>query len=381
MSLSQFVLDFPTGSLSDYLGQRGVGFFAFLILGIGFFLYGFAPQTTYWLFIPIMVFIGLGNALMSGVIQTWFSNNYHHLMSEDADRSTYGAIVARVKSIWALFFGIFIILGSTLAFKTSRNFAFEINGLFGIFASFTLLFLLHEFVPKEKIKSSQPISKKIHGYLILSFESIKAIFNDKLLLTTLIGFLLLMGSLGNVFMRFLLIPILFEYTGNDSLVGLSQSSLFFVVAINVFFISIFAKKFQKRNLPIFMALYSILYLTGLMMVLAFFPAHNTLNIPALIIIVVLFLLFDSLIGEIAVNLQQRVFLDIIPSEFRNSILSLFSSLVAIEVTIFYPVIGYIIDKFNLIGGLAFMNLIGAIGCVFLIPIFFSSRMKSHKSIS
>ena len=381
MSLSQFLLDFPTGSLSDYLGQRGVGVLAFFTLGIGYLLYGLAPQNLYWLFIPIMIFIGLGNALLSGVVQTWFSNNYYHLMSEDKDRGTYGAIVARVKSLWALFFGIFVIIGSYLAFKTSRNFAFEINGIFGILTSMCLFYLLREFYPIEKNKIRQSIGKKIRGYLMLSFESINALFNDKLLLTTIIGLLLIMGSIGNVFMRFLLIPILFEYTGNDSLVGLSQSSLFFVVAFNVFFISIVAKKFQKRYLPVFMAFYVILYLSGFIIVLALFPANNTLNIPALAIIMVLFLFFDSFIGEIAVNLYYRVFLDLIPSVYRNSILSLFTSLVAIESTMLYPIIGTIIEKFNLIGGIAFLDVLGRFGCVFLIRIFFSGRMKSHTSIS
>ncbi len=389
MSLSQFIFDFPTGALADYIGQRGVGTLAFICFGIGYFLYGYIGLFDNHsivifgfiinIFIPIMIFLGLGSALLSGVIQTWFSNNYHHLMTYDSDRSIYGAVVARIRSLFFLTTGFSVILGSRIASLYSRNLAFEINGIIGIVTGFLIYFLLRDFLPRELVPESNSISNKLKDYLSLSLGSITAIFNDRLLLVTLMGLLLITGALGSVFMRFLLLPIMFNYTGSDLLVGLSQSALMFILAFNVFFIGIFAKKFQKRSLPIFFAFYLIPYLSGLIVIILIFPQTKSLNVTALIFLVVLFLFFDSFIGEIGVNLQQRVFLDLIPTKYRNSILSLYSSLVAIIVTILYPIIGIIVENYNLIGGLLFMGFIGIIGCFLLIPIFFSTRMKVIES--
>ena len=112
------------------------------------------------------------------------------------------------------------------------------------------------------------------------------------------------------------------------------------------------------------------------MLLIFVPGTDTLNIHAIVIIVLFFLFFDAFVGEIGVNLQQRVFLDLIPSKLRNSIISFYSSLLAVMIAILYPIIGSIIEHYKLVGGLVFMEAIGIIGCIFLIPIFFSQRIRS-----
>ena len=173
--------------------------------------------------------------------------------------------------------------------------------------------------------------------------------------------------------------MLYSYTGNDSLIGFSQTTLFIVLAINVFFIGMLSKRLQKRYLPIFFFIYTFFYIISLYFVLYFLPPNNSLNIVAVLLIMGIFLIFDSFIGEIGVHMQQKVMLDLIPSKYRNSILSLYSSLIAISVTFLYPIVGYIVASYQLEGGLLFMCFLGILGCLFLVPVFTSSRMKPFKS--
>ena len=198
------------------------------------------------------------------------------------------------------------------------------------------------------------------------------------MLSTFWGLLLLSASLGPVFIQLIYYPLVFGYTGTDAFIGLSQFAVYFVLAINVFFIGIFAKKFQRSYMPIFFILYVFFFLNGLLLLFKLDPPTKTLNITAVIVIILLFLFFDSFVGEIAVNLQQRIFLDLIPSKYRNSILSLYSSLMAITIALFYALVGFIVQDFNLDGGILFMELTGLLGCIFLLPILFSSRMSKRK---
>ena len=372
----QFIFDFPSGVLSDLVGQKTVGILSFITVGIGFILIG--TIKIYSLFIIAVAIFGIGLGLFQGLIQTWFDNNYHFLMKQntDTDRSVYGAVMARVRSLFFLVGGISVILGTNLASHFSRNLVFVLDGIIAITFSFALIFLMKNMITEEKSKEQVSFTTKIGDYFGLIGGSLSHIYHDKLLLMTIIGRILFLGSLGQVFMYLILFPLIFGYTGNDVLLGLSGSILSFVLAINVFIIGILAKRFRKQHYPIFVFLYVVLFLSCLLILVKFVPPQKQLNWLAIIILVILYVFFDSFIGEIAVNLQFRVFLDLVPSKYRNSILSIFTSSTAIFVTILFSIVGIIVYKYGILGGLLFMEFIGILGSLFLIPILFSKRMKA-----
>ena len=243
------------------------------------------------------------------------------------------------------------------------------------------LTLLRDFKDIDKDLMPTSVSKGVKIYFKLSFESLKAIYNDKLLLVALIGIIITTSALGTVFMRLIFIPIIYDYTVNDSLVGISRSILYFVIAIDVFFIGKLANKFRRHTMPIFYFLYAVFFVSGLIILLVVIPPTMSFNITAIIIIILLYVFVDALISEIGVNLQQRIFIDLIPGKYRNSILSLYSSISAILVTILYPIVGYIIEKYDLVGGLLFVGIVGVFGCLFLIPIYFSRRLRPSEKNS
>ena len=375
MAFSQFIFDYPTGALSDYIGQKRVEILAILIYSPSILLLGIANSKIS--FIIIMILLGLGNALFSGVVQTWFSNNYDYLIPQDLDedRNIYGSIMARIRSYTFLTVAFSVFIGATISTIFSRNFVFILNGILGFFLIIVIIVLLNDFYDQEKQEKAS-LQTHVKNYLKITFKSINIVSTDYLLLSTIIGILLITASLGPVFIQLIYFPVVFGYTGTDSFIGISQFVIYLVLAINIFLIGIYARKFNRQYMVVFFIFYVLFFTNSLLILLHVISPTMSLNLPALVFIVLIYLFFDSFIGEIAVNLQQRIFLDLIPSAFRNSILSLYSSLMAVIVAIYYFTVGLVIQKYDLDGGIVFMEITGIAGCIFLLPTLFSHRLKN-----
>ena len=65
----QAVFDYPTGTISDKIGRKKIMGYVFIVWGTGILLYAFA--VNFWTFLPAMVFMALGLALISGAPSAW----------------------------------------------------------------------------------------------------------------------------------------------------------------------------------------------------------------------------------------------------------------------------------------------------------------------
>ena len=65
----QAVFDYPTGTISDKIGRKKITGSGFIVWGTGILLYAFA--VNFWTFLPAMVFMALGLALISGAPSAW----------------------------------------------------------------------------------------------------------------------------------------------------------------------------------------------------------------------------------------------------------------------------------------------------------------------
>ena len=65
----QAVFDYPTGTISDKIGRKKITGYGFSVWGTGILLYAFA--VNFWTFLPAMVFMALGLALISGAPPAW----------------------------------------------------------------------------------------------------------------------------------------------------------------------------------------------------------------------------------------------------------------------------------------------------------------------
>jgi len=74
-SLEQILLavfDYPTGTIADKHGRKKITSIGFIVWGIG--ILNFALASNVWLFIPSMVFMALGLALISGAPASWLTD-------------------------------------------------------------------------------------------------------------------------------------------------------------------------------------------------------------------------------------------------------------------------------------------------------------------
>ena len=92
----QAVFDYPTGTISDKIGRKKIMGYGFIVWGTGILLYAFA--VNFWTFLPAMVFMALGLALISGAPSAWLvdqmiakgdiyeSKNYHNVVFVGRDK-------------------------------------------------------------------------------------------------------------------------------------------------------------------------------------------------------------------------------------------------------------------------------------------------------
>ena len=92
----QAVFDYPTGTISDKIGRKKITGYGFIVWGTGILLYAFA--VNFWTFLPAMVFMALGLALISGAPSAWLvdqmiakgdiyeSKNYHNVVFVGRDK-------------------------------------------------------------------------------------------------------------------------------------------------------------------------------------------------------------------------------------------------------------------------------------------------------
>ena len=61
--------DYPTGTISDKIGRKRTAGYGFVVWGVGILVYAFA--VNFWIFLPAMILMALGLALISGAPSAW----------------------------------------------------------------------------------------------------------------------------------------------------------------------------------------------------------------------------------------------------------------------------------------------------------------------
>ena len=96
--LVQTLLDYPTGAIGDWIGQRWIVASAGLCYAASFYMVSFVTTTTPFLYlIGIYVLTGLAQSQQSGAWAAWFDNNYRVAMPGDTDRKQYGVFCWRCR--------------------------------------------------------------------------------------------------------------------------------------------------------------------------------------------------------------------------------------------------------------------------------------------
>ncbi len=350
----QTALDYPTGAIGDWIGQRYVISSALLCYAGAFWLSSMIVKDTpapIWIYITIYVLFGLGSSQESGAFSAWFDNNYRVAMPHDKDRKQYGVFQGRLGMVWQVSATVVLLPGSWLAYFYGEAWVFSLQAIFAVFLALVVFRLIRDLPGVRDDKDKQP---SLGEYGSLLKDGFKFLWSSKFVTLIILGEVV-MWSIGPVWWNLILFPLYFSFLVTLVAVSAFRTLVFIPQAIANERSGVLAKRFEPK---IWIPRFRLLQFTGvifylilavivyifpgippgtdpetidLFIVLIPFTNLPLIEIPTQTVIPVflLFLLFVGLnmFGAIADILTQRVMLDVIPNRIRNSMYSLRPTLV------------------------------------------------------
>ncbi|MFX0168591.1 MAG: hypothetical protein ACFE89_04445 [Candidatus Hodarchaeota archaeon] len=338
----QTLLDYPTGGIGDWIGQRYIIASALLCYALAFWLTSISGiGTPFFVFVIIYVLMGLGASQESGAMGAWFDNNYRIAMPQDKDRKEYGVFWARAGMLFQLVSTLVLIPGSFLALILQRTWVFQIQAVFFVALAIMAMILIQD-MPGARQKSEYSGFRQ-YGRLLK--DGIKFVGSSKFVTFTMIGEML-MWSIGICWWEILLFPLYFSYLLTDIGVSTFRTSMFAPMVVAAERSGVISKRFDpKKWIPrlriiqfcgftFFMALMAITTifpppdLATATFITAFIPftaiPYMTLPFLSVIPILLIWIVFVSsdVIGRITDVLNGRVMLDVFPNRIRNCMYSL-----------------------------------------------------------
>ncbi|MFX0014161.1 MAG: MFS transporter [Promethearchaeota archaeon] len=365
MLATQLLFDYPSGALGDWIGQRWVLAIAFIFYGISF-LFLMSAQTMSD-FTIIAVINGFGNAQSSGTFATWVDNNYRVAVGNaDPDRKIYGFSTSRVNSLNNFALAASFLIGGTLATLISRRIVFSLQfGLTIIIVFLVLLYLKNIKMDNHiQVESFEENSLNLSNYFKYLKGGVQFLFSSKA------AFLFLFGNaIFNVTWMIwgglVLFPLYFGYTGTDALAGLLRTTLFLAGIPLSFYIAHINKRISNDRLPIFLFLSAISFFPSFILLTLFMPPTNEFNVLG---IVLTFILLWTIVGttfNIAQTLIQRIMIDFVPSEYRNSVYSLMPTIFSLIGIPVVPMAGIVIENHGLSAGIFTAGIVCIIGSLLI----------------
>lgn len=364
MLFTQLLLDYPSGTLGDWLGQRWVLTIAFSCYSLNFFLLMQDP-SVFEQFVVIGIINGIGNAQSSGAIETWVDNNYRKVISDkDPDRKIYGFAQSRMNSFQNIALGSSFLIGGVLATLYSRVYVFTIQ----FFLSLIVVFLIFLFVKDIKMDEEENITKDKRDlkreYITFLSGGIKFVFSSKSVSLFIIGL-----SISNVtwliWGNLILFPIYFGYTGSDVFASTLRTTLFFVGIPIGYFMANISKKLSNKRFTTTLLLEIIVFFPSMIILTSLVPVTNEFNPLGIIWTFLLMVILVGFLFDIDFILSQRILLDLIPSENRNAVYSLLPSVVSLLGIPILPLTGLAVETYGLPIGIAIAMVVSIIGFVLI----------------
>jgi MFS family permease len=380
----QTLLDYPTGAVGDWIGQRWIIFSAFLCYGVTFFLTSLlTPTTPFGVFVILYALWGIAGSQESGAWMAWFDNNYRVAMPADLDRKEYGVFLGRSGMIIQISATVILIPGSILAVVYGRQWVFQLQGIACIFIAILVLRLVKDF-PEVSDKRKRPTMSE---YTDLLKSGVSFLFTDPFVKWFIIGGTL-MGSVIIVWGNLILFPFYFLYLITDVGVATFRTILFVPGVFTEERSGVWSRKFDPQKwIPRFrlLQLCGFLFFLLLAFVMIVFPPVTEgaivieillpftdiviMEIPQKFIIPIVLLLctfiFTGLFGGFSNILTQRLLLDVIPNRIRNSVYSLMPTVAMILALPQIVIIGFTIQNLGFPISLMICALISLIGVLMI----------------
>lgn len=383
------LLDYPSGGLGDWVGQRWIIFTSMICYAAAMVLMSFA-QASFTFFLIVYLLQAVAAAQQSGAIGSWFDNNYR-IAAKDPKRSAYSVAQGRMGMLFQIVATVSLIPGAILAGLLGRQAVFLFQAVLLTIMGFGALALFRDF---PEVTANRP-RRSLRAYYRLLKDGLKFTVSSKLVFLFLIGETL-MSSVIVVWGNLLLFLIYYTYLYNDVAVATFRTVLF---AAGV--VSIERAGVWTRNLvpPRWIAKFRLFQTCGPAFMFAFaaitfllpkLPAEPPfpfmfLQLPA--VLISLGFILCGFFGASGDLLSQRLMLDLVPDRIRNGIYSLVPSLtigLAVPQLLFFAIWLPVLGVPTI---LACLSLISAIGCLLLVtglrraPTTIPSKEKEEPSIS
>ena len=185
---SQTILDYPTGSIGDWIGQRYLLAGAFLTYGLSLFLLSLATiDTSFIYFVVVMVLMGIGGALESGALEAWLDNNYRVAAPEDDQRMQYGVFRGKALSLFFLVDAIVMVPGGLLAALFGRAWVFQLQFVLCIGLAIASMWLIQDLPELKEGKEERP---SVGEYFSLLKGGIGYVFDSPFAKYTIVGLMI-----------------------------------------------------------------------------------------------------------------------------------------------------------------------------------------------
>ncbi|MFX0066686.1 MAG: MFS transporter [Candidatus Hermodarchaeota archaeon] len=371
----QAILDYPSGVLGDWIGQRWTLTTAFVAYGLSYGLLALANSVTDLMVVYILVAFAASQE--SGAMQSWFDNNYKVVADEaDPNRETYQLFQGKLQLILGYLWAATFIVGGLIATIYFREtvFALQSVGMF-VLAGLCLVFVTN-------FPGILKPERSLTNYFKILGEGLRFTLSSKYMLFFTI-FVCISGAVWSIWSQMILFPLYYGYTGSDLGAAFFRCIVWILAASSAAKAGEWSKKLNVYHWLSRMELFVLTGYFSLFALLIFiFPWENNLNLLAIGLVCLIFFFLDAGVN-ISNILRQRLMLDTIPDNIRNSIYSLFPTLVLIISAPAVFVAGNVIKLLEVPTMLVIMTLIGwiAIGFLFLSLRFLSKRASEEEQIS
>ncbi|MFX0087900.1 MAG: hypothetical protein ACFFAU_19770 [Candidatus Hodarchaeota archaeon] len=350
------LVDYPTGVLGDVIGHKKVMLIAYFLHFVSIlFLISSKELTPLLLYSTISA---LATSQESGALEAWFDNNYR-IMTEltDPDRKIYKSFQAKKSILEYTLSGLSFVIGGIIAEHFSRQFLFSGSLLLVGVVFFLLIFFMGE----NLLNQSENTFK---GYLRQFTKGIHFLVSKKGVLFFFIGSTVIWAANNSLWVNFLLFRIYGGYSGNqDDTTAFLRTILF---GTGVFWQLVILRYLPKiRNLkfwiPFTNALSNTIFFFAIYIYYLVFPPMGV-DIFLILGLIVIFQL-PSIWEPLEFVLRNRLNLDLVPDDIRNSVYSLLPSIMNF-LGIFMALIGgTYIKSFGFASTILLTSIISGIGLI------------------
>jgi len=339
----QISLDYPTGAIGDWIGQRWIIASAGICYALSFFMLSTVTRFTPFFYLVIIYILnGLALSQQSGAFGAWFDNNYRVAMPGDTDRKQYGVFWGRMGMLMQVVATASLIPGSILAVVISRGWVFQFQGVLAIALTILSFILVRDFPEVEAQREERPDMSQYFGILK---GGVNFLFKYPFVRYIIIGSMLATSSI-MVWGNLILFPMYYMYLITDVAVASFRTLLFAPGIVAQERSGIWSRRFEpKKWIPRFRLIQTcgFVFFWIFATIMFLFPPADvnsvsiftiywpftgvellTIPLENLLPIALIFSTFvlTSFFGGFAEILTQRVLLDVIPNKIRNSMYSL-----------------------------------------------------------